>query len=58
MTGLDNDTPVRNRWYGLGGLDSIKLVPAFLLDRLRHLPEHTEHIVHRDAGFPASPDGT
>lgn len=51
VAGLDNETPVLNRWHRLDALDGIRLVPAFLTAHLWRLPDATEAIVHRDRSF-------
>jgi ADP-ribose pyrophosphatase YjhB (NUDIX family) len=35
-------------WHSLDALDSVTLLPSFLKQGLRALPERTEHVVHTD----------
>jgi ADP-ribose pyrophosphatase YjhB (NUDIX family) len=36
----------RLEWHGVEKLDGVRLLPSFLRERLRSLPERVEHVVH------------
>ena len=36
------------RWLPIDDLRDLRLYPSFMRHALAHLPEHTEHIIHRD----------
>jgi ADP-ribose pyrophosphatase YjhB (NUDIX family) len=38
----------RLEWYDVQELDGVRLLPSFLRERLRSLPEQLEYVVHRD----------
>jgi 8-oxo-dGTP pyrophosphatase MutT (NUDIX family) len=45
------DNPhLRFQWHPLAALGTLNLLPDFLPERLRHLPDRPEHLIHRDAG--------
>lgn len=50
LYGVEPESGVRFRleWHRLSALDGLRLYPSFLTSRLRALPEHAEHVVHRD----------
>ena len=37
------------RWFPVDRLPEVRLYPTFLRDALQNLPDHIEHVVHRDA---------
>jgi len=38
----------RLEWHEVERLDGLRLLPSFLRERLRSLPERVEHVVHHD----------
>jgi 8-oxo-dGTP pyrophosphatase MutT (NUDIX family) len=46
-----NQFEMVSRWYNLRDIANINLVPSCLKVKLVNIPEHTEHIVHRDNDF-------
>jgi 8-oxo-dGTP pyrophosphatase MutT (NUDIX family) len=45
---LDNPH-LRFEWQPLATLDTLNLLPSFLPERLRRLPDQPEHLIHHDA---------
>lgn len=43
------DLEFRLEWHDVEKLDEVRLLPSFLRERLRSLPEGIEYVVHRDA---------
>jgi ADP-ribose pyrophosphatase YjhB (NUDIX family) len=43
------DVKFRLEWHDVDKLEGMRLLPSFLRERLRSLPELAEHIVHRDS---------
>jgi ADP-ribose pyrophosphatase YjhB (NUDIX family) len=43
------DVKFRLEWHDVDKLEGVRLLPSFLRERLRSLPELTEHIVQRDS---------
>jgi ADP-ribose pyrophosphatase YjhB (NUDIX family) len=43
------DVKFRLEWHDIGKLGAVRLLPSFLRERLRSLPERTEQIVQRDS---------
>ena len=46
--GSEKGTDLIFRWFPLSQTKSIELYPSFLKEKLNHLPEHMEHIIHYD----------
>jgi ADP-ribose pyrophosphatase YjhB (NUDIX family) len=42
------DLKFRLEWYDVDNLNSVLLLPSFLRERLRALPDQIEYVVHRD----------
>lgn len=41
------DLKFRLEWHDVAGLDDVRLLPSFLRERLRQLPDQVERVVHR-----------
>ncbi len=48
FTEYDDGKALTFRWHSLDDLANLIIQPSFLKTALKHLPETTEHIVHRD----------
>ena len=46
--GKETELKLIFRWYPVDDLDDLDLYPTFLKEKLKSLPDRTEHIVHRD----------
>jgi len=46
--GIDDTVKIIFQWFELDRLDTLPLYPTFLKEGLRNLPEHVQHLVHRD----------
>lgn len=44
----DNGTRLIFRWVPVERLDEVRVLPAFLVEGLREIPQRTEHVVWRD----------
>ena len=42
------DLTFRLEWFDVEKLAGVRLLPSFLRERLRSLPEQVEYVVHRD----------
>ncbi|HEX5165363.1 MAG TPA: NUDIX hydrolase [Thermomicrobiales bacterium] len=49
ITGIDGDVPFVARWFPIDSLSDVWLLPSFLREALKSLPETPQHIVHLDA---------
>jgi ADP-ribose pyrophosphatase YjhB (NUDIX family) len=49
FAGYEGDgTKLNFRWFSLDDLDDVRLLPSFLREGLRSIPDGTEHVAHRD----------
>jgi len=46
--GIDDTVKIIFQWFDLGLLGTLPIYPTFLREGLRNLPEHVQHLVHRD----------
>jgi len=46
--GIDDTVKIIFQWFDLDLLGTLPIYPTFLRDGLRNLPEHVQHLVHRD----------
>ncbi|ARU63073.1 hypothetical protein CBW65_20405 [Tumebacillus avium] len=46
--GTEFGKPLIYQWFRLEDLPSLRLFPTFLKEKLQQLPEHPEHVIHRD----------
>jgi len=46
--GIDDAVKIIFQWFELDRLDTLPLYPTFLKEGLRNLPQHVQHLVHRD----------
>jgi len=46
--GIDDTVKIIFQWFDLDLLGTLPIYPTFLREGLRNLPEHVQHLVHRD----------
>ena len=48
FTGNEGKLKLIFKWFSIEQLEDVKLYPSFLRKGIKHLPDHTEHLIHVD----------